>query len=185
VIENGVDIERCQSTLTRVQARERLGLSPLGWIVGYVGRFSGEKRVRSIAKAAELLPDGWRLVLVGRGADIPPPSDRVTILPPVENVGDVWRACDVAVVASDAEGYCLAAVEALAAGKPLASTRVGVVETMPAGAAIIPQPAEPRDIADAILDAHCRGLPDELRQWALDQSAARMANSWLAYLASV
>jgi glycosyltransferase involved in cell wall biosynthesis len=168
-----------------VQARERLGLSPLGWIVGYVGRFSGEKRVRSIAKAAELLPDGWRLVLVGRGADIPPPSDRVTILPPVENVGDVWRACDVAVVASDAEGYCLAAVEALAAGKPLASTRVGVVETMPDGVSIIPQPAEPRDIADAILDAHRRGLPDELRQWALDQSAARMANSWLAYLATL
>jgi glycosyltransferase involved in cell wall biosynthesis len=182
VIENGVDIERCQSTLTRMQARERLGLSPLGWIVGYVGRFSGEKRVRSIAQAAELLPNGWRLVLVGRGADIPPPSDRVTILPPVEHVGDVWRACDVAVVASDAEGYCLAAVEALAAGKPLASTRVGVVETMPAGVSIIPQPAEPEAIAAAILDAHRRGLPDGLRQWALSQSAARMAASWLDYL---
>jgi glycosyltransferase involved in cell wall biosynthesis len=185
VIENGVDIERCQSTLTRVQARERLGLSPLGWIVGYVGRFSGEKRVRSIAKAAELLPDGWRLVLVGRGADVPPPSNRVTILPPVEHVGDAWRACDVAVVASDAEGYCLAAVEALAAGKPLASTRVGVVETMPDGAAIIPQPAEPEAIAAAILEAHKRGLPDNLRQWALDQSAEKMANSWLAYLATL
>jgi len=141
VIENGVDIERCQSSLT-----------------------------------------GWRLVLVGRGADIPPPSDRVTILPPVEHVGDVWRACDVAVIASDAEGYCLAAVEALAAGKPLASTRVGVVETMPAGVSIIPQPAEPGAIADAILEAHKRGLPDNLRQWALNQSAARMAASWLDYL---
>jgi glycosyltransferase involved in cell wall biosynthesis len=185
VIQNGVDLERCQSTLTRVQARERLGLSPLGWIVGYVGRFSGEKRVRSIARAAELLPDGWRLVLVGRGADVPPTSARVTILPPVEHVGDVWRACDVAVIASDAEGYCLAAVEALAAGKPLASTRVGVVETMPAGVSIIPQPAEPEAIAAAILDAHKRGLPDNLRQWALSQSAEKMANSWLAYLASV
>jgi glycosyltransferase involved in cell wall biosynthesis len=185
VIENGVDLERCQSTLTRVQARERLGLSPLGWIVGYVGRFSGEKRVRAIAKAAELLPDGWRLVMVGRGADIPPPSDRLTILPPVEHVGDVWRACDVAVIASDAEGYCLAAVEAIAAGKPLASTRVGVVETMPAGVAIIPQPAEPQAIADAILESHKRGLPDNLRQWALDQSSARMAASWLDYLSTV
>jgi glycosyltransferase involved in cell wall biosynthesis len=185
VIENGVDIERCQSTLTLSQARERLGLPQHRWIVGYVGRFSGEKRVRSIAKAAELLPDGWRLVMVGRGSDIPPQSDRVTILPPVEHVGDVWRACDVAVVASDAEGYCLAAVEALAAGKPLASTRVGVVETMPAGVSIIPQPAEPEAIAAAILDAHRRGLPDNLRQWALDQSAEKMANSWLAYLATL
>jgi hypothetical protein len=60
-----------------------------------------------------------------------------------------------------------------------------VVETMPAGAAIIPQPAEPEAIAAAILDAHRRGLPDGLRQWALDQSAARMANSWLAYLATL
>jgi glycosyltransferase involved in cell wall biosynthesis len=76
-------------------------------------------------------------------------------------------------------------VEAIAAGKPLACTRVGVIQTMPAGAAIIPQPAEPRAIADAILDAHRRGLPDHLRQWALDQSAEKMANSWLSYLATV
>ena len=76
-------------------------------------------------------------------------------------------------------------MEALAAGKPLASTRVGVVETMPDGAAIIPQPAEPRDIAAAILEAHRHGLPDNLRQWALSQSAEKMANSWLAYLATL
>jgi len=56
---------------------------------------------------------------------------------------------------------------------------------MPDGVSIIPQPAEPRDIADAILDAHKRGLPDNLRQWALDQSAARMAASWLDYLSIV
>jgi hypothetical protein len=60
-----------------------------------------------------------------------------------------------------------------------------VVETMPDGAAIIPQPAEPEAIADAILDAHRRGLPDNLRQWALSQSAARMAASWLDYLSTV
>jgi len=185
IIPNGVDLERCQSSLTVEQARHRLGLPVGGKVVGYVGRFSPEKRIRSIVAAVEHLPPEWSLVMVGRGSDRPIASDRVIVVDAVEHVGDVWRACDVGVVASDAEGYCLAAVEALAAGKPLASTLVGVVETMPDGVSIIPQPAAPEAIAAAILNAHRRGLPDNLRQWALDQSAEKMANSWLAYLATL
>lgn len=185
IISNGVDLDRCQSSLTVEQARERLGLPVGGKVAGYVGRFSPEKRIRSIVAAVEHLPPEWSLVMVGRGTDRPIASDRVIVANAVEHVGDVWRACDVGVVASDAEGYCLSAIECLAAGVPLASTRVGVVADVWPYVGRIPQPACPADIAAGVLEAHRIGVDDRLRQWVETQSAARMAADWARWLASV
>lgn len=184
VIPNGIDLDRCGSRLTRNEARRRLGIvTPK--VLGYVGRFSQEKRIRSIVAAAEYLPPDWSVVLVGRGQERPIESERVIVRDPVEQVGDVWRACDAAVVASDAEGYCLAAVEALAAGVPLAATRVGVVEQIGQWIEQIPQPAEPREIAAAVIRAERRGIDPQLAEWVLGQSARVMADRWADYLASV
>jgi hypothetical protein len=91
----------------------------------------------------------------------------------------------VGVVASDAEGYCLSAVECLAAGVPLASTRVGVVADVWPHVGRIPQPACPSDVAAGVLEAHRIGVDDHLRQWVETQSAARMAADWAGWLASV
>jgi glycosyltransferase involved in cell wall biosynthesis len=185
IITNGVDLDRCQSTLTVEQARQRLGLPVGGKVAGYVGRFSPEKRIRSIVAAVEHLPPEWSIVMAGRGSDRPIASDRVIVIDAVEHVGDVWRACDAGVVASDAEGYCLSAVECLAAGVPLASTRVGVVADVWPRVGRIPQPACPADIAAGVLEAHRIGVGEHLRRWVETQSAARMAADWSGWLASV
>jgi glycosyltransferase involved in cell wall biosynthesis len=185
VITNGVDMDRCRSSLTMRESRERLGLPQNRWIAGYVGRFSPEKRIRSIAASVEHLPPNWSIVMVGRGTDAPIASDRVIVAPATEHVGDVWRACDVGIVASDAEGYCLSAVECLAAGVPLASTRVGVVADIWPHVGRIPQPAAPRDIATAVLQAHREGVSQEVRDWLPSQSASRMAADWAAWLAEI
>jgi len=105
--------------------------------------------------------------------------------PATEAIGDVWRACDVAVVASEAEGYCLAAVEALAAGVPLAATRVGVVEQIANEVEIIPQPAKPGDVAAACVRAESRGISPGLAAWVTEQSAAVMASRWAAWLGKI
>jgi glycosyltransferase involved in cell wall biosynthesis len=183
VIANGVDMDRCRSSLTMREARERLGVPPGGKVAGYVGRFSSEKRIRSIAASVEHLPPDWSIVMVGRGQDAPIASDRVIVAPATERVGDVWRACDVGIVASDAEGYCLSAVECLAAGVPLASTRVGVVADIWPHVGRIPQPAAPRDIATAVMQAQKEGISQEVLDWLPSQSASRMAADWAAWLA--
>ena len=185
IIVNGVDMERCQSSLTVQQARQRLGLPQSGKIVGYVGRFSAEKRIRSIVASIEHLPPEWSMVMVGRGTDRPSASDRVIVVDAVERVGDAWRACDVGVVASDAEGYCLSAVECLAAGVPLASTPVGVVRDVWEHVGQIDQPAEPRAIAAGIQQARSRGICGELSAWLDTQSAARMAADWEGWLRGI
>lgn len=185
ILPNGVDLERCRSSLTRPEARQWLGIDGDGPIVGYVGRLSPEKRIREIVASVEHLPDEWRLLVVGDGREREAVvGPRVIHRPATDRIGDVWRAVDVAVVASDAEGYCLSAVEAIAAGVPLAATAVGVVPEIP-GVQVIPQPARPVWIAEAIEQAAGLGLSDDARRWAADQSAERMAARWAGWLASV
>ena len=186
VIPNGVDVARCNSSLSVAQARERLGLPAWARVAGYVGRFSSEKRVQQIAESINWLPQDWHLLFVGDGRDKIEPSDRVHVLPPTRNVGDIWRACDVAVVASEAEGYCLSAVEALAAGVPLASTQVGIMRDLPTEYVPIEQPANPQAIAAAIMAAYHLGPSSALARWArTEASAAKMAERWAEFLASV
>lgn len=183
IIENGVDLHRCQSSLSRAAARERLGLQITGRIAGYVGRFSSEKRIQQIAQAANWLPEDWSILFVGEGRDRPPESSRVHVRSATREIGDVWRACDVAVVASEAEGYCLSAVEAIAAGVPLASTEVGVVRQFGGFVARIRQPANPSEIAQAIEVAYRLGPDATLARWARSEaSAAAMARRWAGML---
>lgn len=183
VIENGIDLERCRSSLSRAEARERLGLPITGRVVGYVGRFSAEKRIQQIAQAANWLPEDWSILFLGEGRDRPPESSRVFVRPATREIGDVWRACDVAVVASEAEGYCLSAVEAIAAGVPLASTPVGIVERMGGFVSRIRQPAHPSEIAQAVEVAYRLGPDATLARWARsDASAAAMARRWARML---
>lgn len=185
VIPLGVDIERCQSSLTREQARERLGLPIGGKVMGYVGRLSPEKRIREIVAAVDHLPDEWRLLVVGDGRDREAVAGpRVIHRPATDAIGDVWRACDAGVVASSDEGYCLAGVECLAAGVPLAATPVGILPEIP-GVPIIPQPAEPVAIAAAVERAARLGLTENAKRWAAEQSAEAMATRWAGWLASV
>lgn len=185
ILPNGIDLERCQSSLTRQEARQWLGIEGDEPIVGYVGRLSPEKRIREIVASAEHMPDGWRVLLVGDGREREAVvGPRVIHRPATDRIGDVWRACDVAVVASDAEGYCLSAVESIAAGVPLAATSVGVVPEIP-GIQIIPQPAEPAAIAEACESAYRLGLSEAARAWAAEQSSERMAAQWAEWLASV
>ena len=183
IIENGVDIYRCQSSLSRAASRERLGLPITGRIVGYVGRFSAEKRIQQIAAAINWLPEDWSILFVGEGRDRPQESSRVHVRPATREIGDVWRACDVAVVASEAEGYCLSAVEAIAAGIPLASTEVGVVQQFGGFISRIRQPATPSEIAQAVEVAYRLGPDATLARWARsDASAEAMARRWAALL---
>ena len=161
-------------------------MPPDGKVVGYVGRLSPEKRIAEIAASAAHLPSGWRVLIVGDGREADTAvGEWVYRRPATEAIGDVWRACDVAVVASEAEGYCLAAVEALAAGVPLAATRVGVVEQIANEVEIIPQPAKPEDIAAACVMARQRGISPRLAAWVGGQSSDAMAARWADWLGKI
>lgn len=178
IIGNGVDIERCVSELSQAEARERLGIPPSARVYGYIGRFAHEKRVPEIAGALDHLGPEWHCLLVGSGREQPATRERLHIMAPSRDIGDLWRACDVGVIASKYESWCLAADEIHAAGVPLVSTQVGAV--VDAAAWISHEPTS-EEIAQAIRQAS-QSRPARLRP---ERTAHEMAYRWAQWLTSL
>lgn len=104
----------------------------------FVGRLSEEKRVDVILHAIARTKNEWKLRVVGDGdkrADLEQLSTQIGIEERVtwdgwqDNPWHDYNDITALVVASDYEGFCMAAVEALARGIPVISTPVdGIVE---------------------------------------------------------
>jgi glycosyltransferase involved in cell wall biosynthesis len=108
-------------------------------VTGFVGRLVPGKGldilIRAVAEArkqvsATLLvagdgPERARLSAIVRDADL---SGHVQLLGMVDDVSEFWRQCDIAIVPSDtSESFCMAALEAMACGKPVLATRTGAL----------------------------------------------------------
>ena len=196
VIHNGIDTDRCEPTRSRDEVRAVWGAKSDEILVGYVGRLSGEKRPLAAIEAAAALGPPYRGVLVGGGpateywlAEARKLDGRVIYQPPVENVGDVYRALDCFLLASPAEGFSLALAEAWYCGCPAVATPVGATELLEEHGPLfteVPVGAAPRQLADAV---H-RALAPENRPMveraktvvAQHYTAAAMCRRWERYL---
>lgn len=138
VVRNGIDLTRCEQTIDRDTSRHAWGVDDDEFVIGYVGRFSPEKRLETIVDAAAETDAVAVFVgqALGRDAqrsreslqEYAKQNDVRAIFPGARfDVGNVFAAFDVAMIASESEGYCLSAIEALASGCPLVATRVGVL----------------------------------------------------------
>jgi glycosyltransferase involved in cell wall biosynthesis len=104
---------------------------PLPRVVGFVGRLSHEKGPDLFCRAApSALPD-IRWVAFGDGpmrADLERQyGTRVEFRGMVSNIAEAWREIGLLLMPSRAEGLPMAALEALAAGVPVAASRVGAM----------------------------------------------------------
>lgn len=122
--------------LSREAARQRLGLAPDAWVMGWVGRLSREKGPDVMLRALARLPKDMLLSVVGEG----PMSEtlrrqaagagleqRVRWHGAVPEAGRLMAAFDVMALSSRTEGTPMVVLEAMAAGVPLVVTRVGGV----------------------------------------------------------
>jgi glycosyltransferase involved in cell wall biosynthesis len=135
VIHNGVDCSRLGRTRSREAVRASLGFQPGDFVMGYVGRFSPEKRLPILVDAVALLPSQFKLLLVGWGgqrlqlleqanARIP---NRYALATGWNYLGDYYSAMDAFCIASDSEGGPLVMIEAMHCGRPVVTTSVGLV----------------------------------------------------------
>lgn len=71
VITNGVDVDRFQSDLDPAIARERLGVAPDAFLLGYIGTIGMAHQLRTVLDAAKSLTDRRKVhfVLIGDGAE--------------------------------------------------------------------------------------------------------------------
>jgi glycosyltransferase involved in cell wall biosynthesis len=141
-IQNGIDVGRIRTALTRHEARVRLGIGGDEIVIGCVARLEEQKGHRFLLEAMALLnaaPAGaprFRLVLAGDGrlrADLERQAAALGIssctffLGTRHDVADILRALDLCVMPSLWEGLSIAMLEAMAAGLPLVISDVSGV----------------------------------------------------------
>jgi glycosyltransferase involved in cell wall biosynthesis len=175
------------------------GLPPAGtsrdnqrWILGAgdedtviltVGRLAPQKNlgmVLDIAAALRNRPD-LRFVVVGDGPERGKLQRRITnewlqvrLLGQSDDIGSLLAAADLALLTSTWEARALVAQEALLAGLPLVSTRVGGIEELVDSAAVLIQPGDVEEAARQI--TALADNPEERRR--LSQAGLRRAGTW-------
>ena len=170
VIPNGVDVGRFSPRVDRRAELARRGLAGEGPVVGTVGRLIEEKGQIHFLRAIPLVLQrhpAARFVIVGDGPlrgrlegflDDKPYRDRVRITGLRQDVPELLSLMDVFVFPSLSEGFPIAPIEAMAARRPVAGSRIpqldGVVVDGQTGLSF-----PPGDTA-AMAESICRLLGD-------------------------
>ena len=154
VIPNGIDLSRF-SRDNRDAARLYFGVGEGEFAVGCVARLSREKGVDILIQAALMLPD-IRFLIAGDGPEraklgVSAPKN-VSLLGRIGDVTGLYYASDVVAVPSRSEGQGIAALEAMAAGRPVVASKVGgLPETIEDGkSGLLVRAGSPQALADAI-----------------------------------
>lgn len=195
VILNAYDPAKIEASRTREFVRRReIGVGFDRHLVLYNGRMSYEKGPETVPRMLALLPrrfvavmagDGYEADAVRRAIDREGVADRCLMLGTRSDTGDLLAAADWLVNPSTSEGFGLSMAEAMAAGVPVLSHRVGLAADVPELVRIVPSP-DPRAWADAIL-ADERGLGLGETSWRVGRarafahtqlSASRFAAEW-------
>jgi glycosyltransferase involved in cell wall biosynthesis len=165
VIHTGLEPRNLRAPCSPESARASLGLPGDAFLIGVVGRLSGEKGHLVLLDAlARLLPSHphARLLIVGTGYMKPliearaaelGISDRVHIPGFVEDLPTALRAMDVCVLPSILEeGFPTALVEAQMAGLPVVGSDIGGTrETMiPGETGLLARAGDPDSLAAAL-----------------------------------
>lgn len=174
-IYNGVDDQRFAPG-SRVEARQRLGLSDAAPMLLYVGNLKLTKGCIDLLEAFPALlstrPEA-RLVYVGAGACRAELAERAAALGCADHVdlvgavphaelGDWFRAADLLCLPSHNEGVPNVVLEAMACGVPVVASRVGgIPEVLPEFAGIMVPARQQAALSAALIEASSR-------HWDLD-----------------
>lgn len=138
-IRNPVNFEQCiTNTSTTSNVTTNIGMNNQANRLYYVGRVSEEKRLDVIIQGVAAAGDSWELYVIGddnsrHGQDMKKLAKLLGAEQRIHWLGwqqHPWKKVEGAaavVVASEYEGFCLAAVEAQANGIPVITTPVGVM----------------------------------------------------------
>lgn len=151
----------------RNAARQRLGIQPDAFIIGWVGRLSPEKGPDILLEAIrELEIPGLHVVFVGDGSERQRLQakttrlriqERVMWMGEVANASDFLPAFDLFVNSSRSEGTPITVLEAMNAGVPIVATAVGgVPEVLSSAEALLISAEDPAALAAAIRQVHIR-----------------------------
>ncbi len=164
VIHSGADVSRYECALNKSAARKKLDIPDGCRVVGTVARFTRQKNLTDLLRAAKvvaskrpdvvfaLVGDGEETSILKRAACDLGIAHKIYFTGFRPDVASVMSAFDVFAMSSLWEGHSLAVIEAMAAGLPVVATDVaGVRETITDGVTgcVVP-PKDPDRLAAAI-----------------------------------
>jgi glycosyltransferase involved in cell wall biosynthesis len=156
VIENGIDVQKFQHA--KPASRTSVGISNRNCILLYVASLQPRKDHINLLRAMAQIPDA-DLVLVGDGelrsqlerlAETLGIVGRIHFLGRRKDVAELLKMADIYVHPPAVEGFGIAAVEAMAAGKPIVATDVPGLAQVVGDAAVLVPPSDPAALAAQI-----------------------------------
>ena len=167
VILNGIDLDRFTINHDIASAKASFNIPPGVKLIGTVGRISTQKAQDIFLQAAAHVLQQFSdcLFLIVGAPEDPGQLDALTVLAEslgihdkviflghVNDIPKLYGILDVLAMPSRWEGLPLTLVEAMAIGLPIVTTAVGGISEVvtPEETALIVQPDNPRQLADAI-----------------------------------
>jgi len=165
-INNGVDINRFIHPIKDISGQD-------SFIVTMVAALRIEKDHETLLKALRLLPQNYRLRIVGGGPHEVADSvknvchqlgldDRVDFMGLRQDIPDILEQSDINVLSSHWEGLSLSSIEGMASGRPFIASDVDGLREMVGGAGVLFKHGDDKDLAGKIM--HLCEHPDEYRK---------------------
>jgi glycosyltransferase involved in cell wall biosynthesis len=171
------------ATESRDAARADLGLSDSAILVLTVARLAPQKSLGLVLDVAAALRgrNDLRFAVVGEGPERPELERRitdeelpVTLLGHRHDLGSLLAAADLVLLTSTWEARSLVAQEALLAGLPLVSTRVGGIAELVGDAAVLVESGDAQAAAHAVATL----ADDPIERARRSELGRRQAASW-------
>lgn len=138
-IENGIDIRRFRTASATIERDSQN-------VIVMVAAFRPQKDHSSLLRAIKLLPNDYKLWLVGDGKSRNNVEEeikrlnignRVRLFGNRRDVPEIIKSADVVVMSSNWEGFGLSAVEGMAAGKPVIASDVDGLKQIVEGYGVV------------------------------------------------
>ncbi len=131
VINLGIDSSKFIPPLTKLGAKQKIGVSAQKKVIGFSGRIGREKDLKTLLKAFQRVQKKHKnivLLIVGKGVEEEEFKQKDIVLAgSVTNVVPYLQAMDIFVLPSLTETTSLATMEAMAVGLPVIVTPVGSI----------------------------------------------------------
>jgi len=180
VIENGISLDKFKQATPYEKSKIASGLKESDKLVIMVARFTEQKDQSTVIKAMLDLPEDIHLLLIGEGPLLEENrslvsklglQNRVHFLGFRDDVPRLLKSSDVVVLSSHWEGFGLAALEGMAAVKPVVVSDVPGLREVVYGAGLLFKPGDNKDLSIKMAQLfHDQCLYDEVSKRCMEMA---------------